>query len=136
MMRFLSNTGAKPARLKTGCTDGSGSSTKRARSGVKLDAWSNQSEHSDGSLLVQAASEFSQFDEFQLVKTPNTVSKNCSAISGQYCWIDLLISVGIHFMHATARSAVVKLLLQIDPLRSDAIQLIFELAPDGDSKSG
>ena len=34
-----------------------------------------------------------------------------------------------------AVSAVVKLLLQIDTLRSYAIRLIFELMPDGGSKS-
>ncbi|MDF2812151.1 MAG: Site-specific recombinase, partial [Microvirga sp.] len=107
---------------------------KLARNGVRL--VSITQEMGDDPMHVMMRQIMALFDEYQSKENAKHVLRAQKENARQGFWNGARPPIGYRVVEAEQRGAKVKKKLEIDPLHADTVRLIFDLALNGDGRSG
>jgi DNA invertase Pin-like site-specific DNA recombinase len=107
---------------------------KLARNGVRL--MSITQEMGDDPMHVMMRQIMALFDEYQSKENAKHVLRAQKENARQGFWNGARPPIGYRVVEAEQRGAKVKKKLEIDPLHADTVRLIFDLALNGDGRSG
>lgn len=107
---------------------------KLARNGVRL--VSITQEMGDDPMHVMMRQIMALFDEYQSKENAKHVLRAQKENARQGFWNGARPPIGYRVIEAEQRGAKVKKKLEIDPLHADTVRLIFDLALNGDGRSG
>ncbi len=107
---------------------------KLARNGVRL--VSITQEMGDDPMHVMMRQIMALFDEYQSKENAKHVLRAQKENARQGFWNGARPPIGYRVVEAEQRGAKVKKKLEIDPLHADTVRLIFDLALNGDRRSG